>query len=182
MGESIALRPATNCRPICAKPKPAEGFGRREPVGGGLVCAKHPLPERLNLFWNRPLSVSAGVSWMPAICALFTARFQIVGIQSPEPPVADSQLKSAGFCGDLSFTKLRHQVPHESSAVALAQLLVCFFSCHQPYGEPPIADKICAKTLKTGKMEVSTHVFGSFNARKAERLIAPQHQKRGAAI
>jgi hypothetical protein len=33
------------------------------------------------------------------------------------------------------------------------------------------------KARKRTKKEVSTHVFGSFNARKAEGLIAPQHKK-----
>jgi len=45
------------------------------------------------------------------------------------------------------------------------------------YREPFVRDKICAKSLKQGKKEVSTHVFGSFNAQKAEGLIAPQHFK-----
>jgi hypothetical protein len=39
---------------------------------------------------------------------------------------------------------------------------------------PPVSDKIRAKTTEMAEMEASTHVFGSFNARKAERLIAPQ--------
>jgi hypothetical protein len=43
------------------------------------------------------------------------------------------------------------------------------------YGEPLQDDKIHAKSLKTGKKEISTHVFGNFNAPKAETLIAPQH-------
>jgi hypothetical protein len=42
------------------------------------------------------------------------------------------------------------------------------------YGEPLQDDKIHAKSLKTGKKEISTHVFGNFNAPKAETLIAPQ--------
>jgi hypothetical protein len=65
-------------------------------------------------------------------------------------------------------------VSHKPGAVTPAQLLICFFSCYQPYDEPLFSDKIYAKTPETVKMEVSTHVFGSFNARKAEGLIAPQ--------
>jgi len=34
--------------------------------------------------------------------------------------------------------------------------------------------KIHAKKPKTIKKETSTHVFGNFNAQKAESLIAPQ--------
>jgi len=44
--------------------------------------------------------------------------------------------------------------------------MVCFFSWKQPYGAPLVADKIHAKGLKTGKKEISTHVFGNFNAQK----------------
>jgi len=55
---------------------------------------------------------------------------------------------------------------NESGTVAPAQLLVCFFSWEQPYGAPLVADKIHAKSLKTGKKEISTHVFGNFNAQK----------------
>jgi len=57
-------------------------------------------------------------------------------------------------------------VAHESGTVAPAQLLVRFFSWEQPYGKPLVSDKNRAKSLKTGKKEISTHVFGNFNAQK----------------
>jgi hypothetical protein len=49
-----------------------------------------------------------------------------------------------------------------------------FFFMESSYGQSFGWDKICAKRLKRGKNEGSTHVFGSFNAQKAEGLIAPQ--------
>jgi hypothetical protein len=57
-------------------------------------------------------------------------------------------------------------VAHKSGTVAPAQLLVRFFSWKQPYVAQPVTDKNRAKNLKTGKKEISTHVFGNFNAQK----------------
>jgi hypothetical protein len=58
---------------------------------------------------------------------------------------------------------------HGSGTVAPARLLICFFSWKQPYGPPHIPDKIHAKSLKTGKKEISTHVFGNFDRTTANR-------------
>jgi hypothetical protein len=63
---------------------------------------------------------------------------------------------------------------HKSGTVAPAQLLVCFLSWKQPCGSPIVPDKIHAKNPKTGKREISMHVFGNFNAQKAETLISPK--------
>jgi hypothetical protein len=112
------------------------------------------------------LSVASGIFWMPLFFSGFAACLQIRSMQLPEPAFSNAELKGSGSGCNLSVTKLRHQVAHESGAVALAQLLVCFFSWKQPYGAPLVADKIHAKSLKTGKKEISTHVFGNFNAQK----------------
>ena len=112
------------------------------------------------------MPVASGIFWMPLFFSGFAACLQIRSMQLPEPAFSNAELKGSGSGCNLSVTKLRHQVAHKSGAVALAQLLVCFFSWKQPYGEPLVADKIHAKSLKTGKKEISTHVFGNFNAQK----------------
>jgi len=52
-----------------------------------------------------------------------------------------------------------------------------FFFIHALYRMAFSDGKIHAKKPKTIKKETSTHVFGNFNAQKAESLIAPQHIK-----
>jgi hypothetical protein len=128
MRQSIALRPAPNCRAVCAEAETAECFRCGEAVRGRILGAEESFPKRFNFCGDSCLSISAGVSGNPRRLALLSAGLQIGGVQLPESAFGNAKLIGPGACRNLSVTILRHQVADETGTVAPAQLLVRFFS------------------------------------------------------